>query len=41
MIVEEEDTVEDDKDNDLDNDPAEADSEMQARAARMFASLNK
>ena len=41
MIVEEEDTVEDDKDDDVDNDHGKADSAIQARAARMFALLNK
>ena len=40
-IVEEEDTVEDDEDNDVDSDHNEADSAIQARAAQMFASLNK
>ena len=39
-IVEEEDTVEDDEDDDVD-DHDEADSAIQARAARMFASLNE
>ena len=40
-IVEEEDTVKDDKDDDVDDDHDEADSAIQAHAARMFASLNK
>ena len=40
-IVEEEDTVKDDEDNDVDDDHDEADSAIQARAARMFASLNE
>ena len=41
VIVEEEDTVKDDEDNDVDDDHDEADSAIQAHAARMFASLNK
>ena len=41
MIVEEEDTVKDDEDNGVDDDHDEADSAIQARAVRMFASLNK
>ena len=40
-IVEEEDTVKDDKDNGLVDDPDKADSAIQTRAAKLFALLNK
>ena len=40
-LVEEEDTVKDDEDDDLGDDPAEADSAIQAHSTRMFTSLIK